>query len=233
MKKIIPYVYKLYRRYEGDLWGDLYLKTLNFKMLIFFSFVFIPRYRFSFFNFDVGKTQRRKRLRTLSTKTKFYLDKQKMKHFYGNLSEQEFKQICNAISYKKTRRIQEYHFLLELEKRLDTLIFRFFLSDTILEAREKVHWILVDGKARRTFNYRVRNTQTITFAHPRQIMAIWKKGIKDRRYGKRVKFPPLPETFWINYRHLLFRYNPVLTKEQFRIYFPFKTNIAQHVGNYY
>lgn len=237
MKQRIPRLYKLYRRYESDLWGDLYMKPINFKMLIFFSFVFIPKYRFGYFNFDVARTQRRKRIRNISTKMKFFMDKQRVKFFYGNMSEQAWKQISNGISYKKKRRIQEYHFLLELERRLDTLIYRFFLASTILEAREKVHWFLVDGKSRNTFSYRLRDTQTLTFAHPRQIMAIWKRGMKEERYGKRLNpfFPALPARFWVNHRYLLFRPNPILTREQFRVPLPFslKMTVAQHVGQYY
>ena len=33
-------VYKLYRRYESDIWGDLYLRGISFKLLVFFSFIF-------------------------------------------------------------------------------------------------------------------------------------------------------------------------------------------------
>lgn len=226
-------VYKLYRRYESDLWGDLYLKGLNFKLLIFFSFVLIPRYRFSFFTFDVRKTVRRKRLKHLSAKAKYFMEKQKIKHFYGDLTEQEYKQICNAIAYKKGKRNQEYHFLVELERRLDTLIYRFHLARTIKEAREKVHWILADGKSRTNFHYRVGRNELVTFAHPRQILALWKKEQKEGVFGRRIKFPPLPGGFWIDWRHFLFKYNPVKGKEQIRLYFPFKSPMAQHVGNFY
>jgi len=226
-------VYKLYRRYESDIWGDLYLRGISFKLLVFLSFIFFPRYRFRFFSFDVRKTQRTKRTKYLSAKAKYFMEKQKIKHFYGNLSEQEYKQICNAISYKKTKRNQEYHFLLELERRLDTLIYRFHLAITIEEARKKVHWILADGKSRSNFSYRVGKNEIITFAHPRQIIALWKKEMKAKRFGRRVKFPPLPETFWLEPKYFIFQYNPTLTRSQIRLFFPFKLPIAQHVGTFY
>jgi hypothetical protein len=235
MTKKIKAVYKLYRRYEDDVWGDLHFRTMGFRLFLFFNFILASRLRIPQprFNFDAGVTRLRKNLKRYKTKAQFFIEKQKIRRFYGNMSEQEFKEIANAVSYRRTTRHQSFSFLLGLERRLDTIAFRFYMGKTILEAREFVlaGCLLVDKKVKRTINYRITNNQILTFAYPKKMIALWKYWM--RFYKKRgLKFRPFPSQFWFSYKHLFFRYNPT-SYPKHHINFPFKTRYTSFLSSYY
>jgi len=234
MTRKIQTVFKLYRRYEEDIWGDLYCRSLNYKLLLFMSFVVQKKLnvRGPTFKFHAGFDKIRRDLKRYSSKSFFYLEKQKIKRFYGNMTEQQFKQVANAVAYKRTRRHQAYSFLLGLERRLDTIIYRFNLANTIIDARKLVRkgYLLVNNKSVKTINYRINNSEILTFAKPTRILAIWRDKIYKLRRGQ-AHFFPFPSYFWISYKHLFFKFNP--TNQKHKVFFPFTTKYTSFLSSYY
>jgi ribosomal protein S4 len=228
-------IYKIYRRYQEDVWGDLKKKGMDYKLSFFFEFMVNKRERIRRprFVFDASKTPIHKELKRPKVKSLFYLEKQKLKRFYGDLSEQEFKQLSNAFSYKKTRRHQGYIFLLGLESRLDTLCYRFHLSINIKEGRKFAEdgWLKVDGKIIRSHNFCIKKNNILTFSKPKRVVDIWKRKMDEKIMIKKY-LEPFPDQFWISYKHLLFKYNPT-NEPKFRFHFPYLVRYAEHISRYY
>jgi ribosomal protein S4 len=119
-----------------------------------FNTVKYPRHRNYF-------QPKRLRLRNLIYKSKL-LAKQRLRSYYGNLSEIELKKLLKLAAwgrnkfYKtyKTRPIQDY-LLLNLERRLDTIIFKLQWAPSIFTSRQLINHghILVNGKIIKSCGY--------------------------------------------------------------------------------
>lgn len=224
-------IYKIYRRYQEDVWGDLVYKGIDYKLSYFFELIIDRREnkRNPKFFFDAGKTELKKNLKKPRVKSLFYLEKQKLKYFYGNLSEQAFKQLANAFSYKRTRRHQGNVFLLGLESRMDTLCYRFHLSINIKEGRKFAEdgWLMINGKIIKSHNYRIKKNEILSFTNPYEIVKIWKKQLS---LGE--EFEPFPDQFWVSYKHLLFKYNPT-NEPKSKVFFPYIIRYKEELSTYY
>lgn len=88
--------------------------------------------------------------------------KQKLKGYYGNIGERQFRNI-----YKEaTRRTGDTgeNFLDLLERRLDTVVYRLKFVPTVFAARQLVNHghVLVNGKRVNIPSYRLRDGDTVT-----------------------------------------------------------------------
>lgn len=185
------------------------------------------------FFFNAGITTIRKNLKRYSLKAAFYMEKQKLKKFYGNLSEHEFKQLANFISYKKGRRQQGYRFILGLERRLDALYYRFYLARNIKEARTVVleGKILINGKAIIDYKHMIKKHDMITFAKPYEMIEIWRERMESKTLLG-LQLGPFPDPFLISFKHLLFKYN-VFNLPKYQIYLPYRGNLYKTIETYY
>ncbi len=105
--------------------------------------------------------------------------KQKLKGYYGNIGERQFRKI-----YQEAIRLKgdsAENLIQLLERRLDAVIYRMKIAPTPFAARQIVNHghILVNGKRLNVSSYRVRDNDTIEVRGAAKQMAIILGAIQD------------------------------------------------------
>lgn len=136
-------MFKRYRQFEDDVWGNLYLRQISNKLSeLFIDYLTergkIRRRNKTFFFFDVTPIKPTRRRRFYTPRGSFIMERLKFKRYYGNITEKQFKMISRASNEKKFTKYQNLLFLLELESRLDSLVFRLRIVPTIFAAKQYV-----------------------------------------------------------------------------------------------
>lgn len=105
--------------------------------------------------------------------------KQKLKRYYGDITEKQFRRIYDEAVRRKGDTSENMIGL--LESRLDAMIYRAGLAPTIFAARQIVNHghILVDGKRVNIPSYRVKPNQKISVRERSRDMALIQDSLKD------------------------------------------------------
>jgi small subunit ribosomal protein S4 len=126
MTKRLSSKHKVDRRLKVNLWGR-------------------PKSPFNTRNYPPGQHGKSKRGKTSDYGTQLEA-KQKMKFYYGNMNERQFRNVYRKAIKKKGNTTENLVAL--LERRLDTIIYRSKLSITVFSARQLINHghIKVNGK---------------------------------------------------------------------------------------
>lgn len=163
------------------------------------------------------------RIRSLIYKNKL-IAKQRLRGYYGNLSEIELKKLLKLAAwgrnkfYKtfKSRPLQDY-LLLNLERRLDTVLFRLGWVPSIFTSRQLINHghILVNGKQIRSCGYLLSVNDLVHINHKsikfvknlkrKYTNSLIQKRLKKYRFKNKSinsMFPKPPKYFITNKRKL-------------------------------
>ncbi len=152
MSKRIEAKHKIDRRYGCNLWGR-------------------PKSPFNKRNYRPGE-QGQKRVRKLSDFGLQLAAKQKLKGYYGNITERQFRNLYNEAV--RRRGDTSENLIALLERRLDAVVYRMKLVPTIFSARQIVNHghILVNGKRVNIPSYQVKDGDEIELRSKMQDNAI-------------------------------------------------------------
>ena len=152
MSKRIEAKHKIDRRYGCNLWGR-------------------PKSPFNKRNYRPGE-QGQKRVRKLSDFGLQLAAKQKLKGYYGNLTERQFRNLYNEAVRRRGDTSENVIAL--LERRLDAVVYRMKLVPTIFASRQVVNHghILVNGKRVNIPSYQVKDGDEIELRSKMQENAI-------------------------------------------------------------
>jgi ribosomal protein S4 len=135
----------------------------------------------------------------------------KLRKFYGNLSKYELKTLCNSVINKRGNILIQ--FIIALESRIDTVLFRSNFVVSIFEAR---HWI---AHNRVIVNKQLINKKSYTLKLHEQLSLTpyWKKKVFFRTLNDIFfeHYWQLPVYLEINYKsfNILFLYDMIKPKE--------------------
>ena len=85
--------------------------------------------------------------------------KQKLKSYYGNINERQFRNLYKKAIMKKGDTAENLIGL--LERRLDAVVYRSKLSTTIFAARQLIKHVKVNGKKVNISSYQLKEEETI------------------------------------------------------------------------
>lgn len=149
------------------------------------------------FDFDFNKRPRRKFIRRPRTLYGQFLWKRFKVQFFYNLSKKDLKKYCN-LSYRKRGNVLSI-FILYLESRLDLILFRSNISNSVKESSQLILHknVLVNDKIITKRNYRVKMNDIISF---KNTMFIKKNILK--KFSKFNIFFSVPSYLEVNYKTL-------------------------------
>ena len=141
MTKRLASKHKVDRRLKVNLWGR-------------------PKSPFNSRNYPPGQHGKRRRGKTSDYGTQLEA-KQKMKFYYGNMNERQFRNVYRKALKNKGNTTENLIGL--LERRLDTVIYRAKFATTVFSARQLINHghIKVNGKKVNIPSYLVREKDTI------------------------------------------------------------------------
>jgi len=129
--------YSVAKKYYDEIWGDILLrgKTAKFLKRLFRlrKRKYLPRWK-RFFNFNITY-----RLRLRFPKTsygKLLVHKQKIKKFYSTMTEHQFRQLFIRSNRHSKYWIQYFYY--QLERRVDTILYRINFALNISMARRLI-----------------------------------------------------------------------------------------------
>ena len=141
MTKRLASKHKVDRRLKVNLWGR-------------------PKSPFNSRNYPPGQHGKTKRGKTSDYGTQLEA-KQKMKFYYGNMNERQFRNVYRKALNKKGNTSENLIGL--LERRLDTVIYRAKFATTVFSARQLINHghIKVNGKKVNISSYQVKEEDNI------------------------------------------------------------------------
>ena len=144
--------HKVDRRLKANLWGR-------------------PKSPYNIRNYPPGQ-HGKKRMRKLSDYGVQLQAKQKMKFYYGNMNERQFRNTYRKASQKKGDSTE--NLIGFLERRLDTVIYRAKFATTVFSARQLINHghIKVNGKKVNIPSYLVKAEDTIEIKDKSKDIAI-------------------------------------------------------------
>ena len=133
--------HKVDRRLKANLWGR-------------------PKSPYNIRNYPPGQ-HGKKRMRKLSDYGVQLQAKQKMKFYYGNMNERQFRNVYRKAIQKKGNTTE--NLIGFLERRLDTIIYRAKFATTVFSARQLINHghIRINGKKVNIPSYLVKEEETI------------------------------------------------------------------------
>ena len=152
MTKRLNSKHKVDRRLKVNLWGR-------------------PKSPFNSRNFPPGQHGKSKRRKTSEYGTQLEA-KQKMKFYYGNMNERQFRNVYRKAIKKKGNTTE--NLVGFLERRLDTVIYRAKFATTVFLSRQLINHghISVNGKKVNIPSYLVKEEDTIEVKSKSKDMAI-------------------------------------------------------------
>ena len=141
MTKRLASKHKVDRRLKVNLWGR-------------------PKSPFNSRNYPPGQHGKTKRAKASDYGTQLEA-KQKMKFYYGNMNERQFRNVYRKALQKKGNTTENFIGL--LERRLDTVIYRAKFAITVFSARQLINHghVRVNGKKVNISSYLVTGKDTI------------------------------------------------------------------------
>jgi small subunit ribosomal protein S4 len=119
-------------------------------------------------------------------------EKQKLRNYYGNVSERQFRNIYQEASRRKGDTSENLIGL--LESRLDALVYRMNLAPSVFAARQLINHkhILVDGKVVNIASYRCLPGQTIELREKAKTLALTMGTVQkmERQVPEYISFEP-------------------------------------------
>ena len=144
MSKRISSKYKINRRLAVNLWGR-------------------PKSPFNRRDYPPGQHgQRRRKVSDFGTQLRA---KQKLRGYYGNIGEKQFRRIYAEAVQAKGDTSEQLIGL--LERRLDIIVYRMLFVPTVFAARQLINHghVMVNGKRVNIASYRVREADEIEIRH--------------------------------------------------------------------
>jgi ribosomal protein S4 len=200
--------------FEKKKWKDLISFENNKKknVILFDHTIYLrPRYGFKFEN-----------------KFKFYLNlRQKLKFFYGKLSDKKFKNIYyksknkNIVKINKFFNKNSFSILFFLESRLDVILYRTLFFDSIRSSQQAIYHgkIFVNGKKISINSYLTKKGDLIQIDY-----SFHKVILKNEAYYQNCRII-VPEYLEINYRTFQFFIVSDISLSKISSNFPFWLNI--------
>ena len=166
------------KRFNTDFWGHAALSKKKSKTLMFFFKLYNSNYQYKYLlknrkffikksfynpikstNLDFIKINKN----TQKIKVKHYLNRLKLKKFYGGLKEKQFRNIFNKMQ-TNSHLIGSSFFLL-LESRLDIILFRLNIFNSIFSARQYINHkhVYINGKVIQKHGHRLNIGDIIDF----------------------------------------------------------------------
>ena len=141
MTKRLTSKHKVDRRLKVNLWGR-------------------PKSPFNTRNYPPGQHGKTKRAKTSDYGTQLEA-KQKMKFYYGNMNERQFRNVYRKALSKKGNTTENLVGL--LERRLDTVIYRAKFATTVFSARQLINHghIKVNGKKVNVASYQLKEEDVV------------------------------------------------------------------------
>ena len=184
MTKRLASKHKVDRRLKVNLWGR-------------------PKSPFNSRNYPPGQHGKTKRGKTSDYGTQLEA-KQKMKFYYGNMNERQFRNVYRKALSKKGNTTENLVGL--LERRLDTVIYRAKFATTVFSARQIINHghIKVNGKKVNISSYQLKEEETIEIRDKSKQLAFIDVALanKEREVpeylqvdekNKKVKFVRIPK----------------------------------------
>ena len=190
MTKRLNSKHKVDRRLRVNLWGR-------------------PKSPFNSRNYPPGQHGKTKRGKTSDYGIQLEA-KQKMKFYYGNMNERQFRNVYRKALSKKGNTTETLVGL--LERRLDAVVYRAKLSTTIFSARQLINHghVKVNGKKVNISSYQLREDETIEIRDKSKQLAFIDIALanKEREVpdylqldekNKKVKFVRIPKFEEVQY----------------------------------
>ena len=184
MTKRLGSKHKVDRRLKVNLWGR-------------------PKSPFNSRNYPPGQHGKTKRGKTSDYGTQLEA-KQKMKFYYGNMNERQFRNMYKKAIMKKGDTAENLIGL--LERRLDAVIYRSKLSNTIFSSRQLINHghVRVNGKKVNVSSYQVKEEDSVEIRDKSKQLALIDIALanKEREVpeylqldekNKKVKFVRIPK----------------------------------------
>lgn len=197
MLKKKNFTYLFVKKYEIDLWGSLIFRKKDSRIFSevftlicekhryyfwFLRIYFRNLYRKGAFKYSIGLRFKNQKKNFV----KYYLWRLRMililrKYYNNNLDNKKFKKYINkAKNQNKTFMIK---LLLQLENRLDVLIYRLNITKNIDEAKKilKKGYILVNNKKILNISKNIYLNDVISFKKKNLFYKIWKKKLINKK----------------------------------------------------
>lgn len=189
------------------------------------------------FFFDVAPEKPKRERPSYSDRGAFIMDRLKLKRYYGNISERQLQIISRASIQRKFTKYQNQLFLLELESRLDSLVFRLQIVPTIFAARQFVMHgnCCVNGDIVTLPSFRLKRGDVFTLAQRFLWGDIIKRSIDAESARKRVgtyqKFRKNPNYLKVSYKYLFLYFEKRPSRVE--VYYPFMCENMEGLNMYY
>lgn len=162
----------------------------------------------SFFFFDVAPEKPKRERPNYTERGRFIMDRLKFKRYYGNITERQLKVISKSSVQRKFTKYQNELFLLELESRLDSLVFRLQIVPTIFSAKQFVMHgnCCVNGIIVTLPSFRLKRGDIFTLSQRFLWGDIISRSLKNEKLGTKKgtyqKFRKPPNYLKISYKYL-------------------------------
>ena len=194
MTKRLASKHKVDRRLKANLWGR-------------------PKSPFNTRNYPPGQHGKTKRGKISDYGTQLEA-KQKMKFYYGNMNERQFRNVYRKALQKRGNTTENFIGL--LERRLDTVIYRAKFAITVFAARQLINHghVRVNGKKVNISSYQVKEEDNIEIRDKSKQLAIVDIALanKEREVpeylqldekNKKVKFVRIPKFSEVPYPSIM------------------------------
>jgi small subunit ribosomal protein S4 len=241
LSKRLFFLFKKYKQFEDDVWGNLYMRGISTKLQELLQAYISERKGFRrsrpFFFFDVSPEKPKRERPNYSERGAFIMDRLKFKRYYGNITERQLKIISRASIQRKFTKYQNALFLLELESRLDSLVFRLQLVPTIFAARQFVMHgnCCVNGSVVTIPSFRLKRGDIFTLAQRFLWGDILFRALANEREkrltGTYQMFRRNPNYLKISYKYLFLYFEKRPSRVE--VYYPFVCKNKGGLNMYY
>jgi ribosomal protein S4 len=206
----------LIKRFKKDIFGFSILKR---KKIVIKKFLYSIKRRKSFDFYKIGFIPRPFYFKKKTKFCKYFLKRQQFRLFYSFIKIKNLKKIIKK-SLKRKNSVTLFAYFLEL--RLDILLFRLNLVNSIRMARSLIFfgYILINNRVERRYSYNLKSNDILNF-HPK-IFFFFKKKINkniDENCYLNLRYPNYIE---YDLNKLFFIFSNI---SKFDIYFIYKMNI--------
>lgn len=196
IRKANQHSLKVVRRFEEDIWGRLAISDKDSKALDYIFNIYKNDFRYrslignkrfflvskkAKFLYQVSANEKEFKRKKRTMKIKNYLNRQKFRRFYGNISEKSLKKVFNQYSLT-TNKLGSFFFNF-LEGRLDVVVYRSNFADSIFAVRQLISHkkILVNGKVVNIPSYKLNVGDIITLADPALLYQYMKNKLEKKK----------------------------------------------------
>ena len=170
-----------------------------------------------------GEKEYRRKMRTI--KIRHYLNKLKLRRFYGNISEKKIKRLFFEASLNSN--FLGKSFLSLLESRLDVLLYRSKIFNSIFSARQHIlhKGVYIDGALVHKSNYKVNLFSFVSIKNSNNLYKKIKEKLKKKKFFgnypsylevnyklgmilfyRMPSMHEVPFPFFLNYKHLVYSF---------------------------